>query len=68
VHDWAVSARIREASPAPVFLAGGLTPANVARAIEEVAPFGVDVCTGVRTDGRLDPRKLSAFMAAALGA
>ena len=65
VHDWAVSARIREASPVPVFLAGGLTPANVARAVAEVAPFGLDVCTGVRTNGRLDPQRLAAFMAAA---
>jgi phosphoribosylanthranilate isomerase len=65
VHDWAVSARIREASPVPVFLAGGLTPANVARAVAGVAPFGLDVCTGVRTNGRLDAGKLAAFMAAA---
>lgn len=65
VHDWAVSTRIRDASPVPVFLAGGLTPANVARAVAEVGPFGLDVCTGVRTEGRLDPRKLAAFMAAA---
>ena len=64
VHDWTLSASIREASPVPVFLAGGLTSGNVARAVAEVAPFGLDVCTGVRTDGRLDPRKLGAFMAA----
>jgi phosphoribosylanthranilate isomerase len=67
VHDWSVSAKIREASPVPVFLAGGLTAANVRRAIAEVGPFGLDVCTGVRTDRRLDPRKLAAFMAAAAG-
>ena len=65
VHDWSVSARIREASPVPVFLAGGLTPANGRRAVAEVGPFGLDVCTGVRTNGRLDPQKLAAFMAAA---
>jgi phosphoribosylanthranilate isomerase len=64
VHDWSVSAKIRQASPVPVFLAGGLTPTNVRQAVEEVAPFGLDVCTGVRTNGRLDPQKLSAFMAA----
>jgi phosphoribosylanthranilate isomerase len=45
----------------PVFLAGGLKPENVREAIEQVAPFGLDVCSGVRTEGRLDERKLSAF-------
>ena len=64
VHDWAVSARVREAVPVPVFLAGGLRADNVARALETVRPFGVDVCTGVRTDGRLDACKLAEFMAA----
>jgi phosphoribosylanthranilate isomerase len=47
-----------------VFLAGGLTPANVGEAIATVRPFGVDLCSGVRTDGRLDQAKLEAFMAA----
>jgi phosphoribosylanthranilate isomerase len=45
----------------PVFLAGGLTPENVTTAIEQVEPFGVDVCSGVRTDGKLDEMKLSRF-------
>lgn len=62
-HDWALSRRIREAVPVPVFLAGGLNPGNVAEAVETVAPFGLDLCTGVRTGGRLDVEKLTAFFA-----
>jgi phosphoribosylanthranilate isomerase len=63
-HDWKLSRRIREAIRIPLFLAGGLTPKNVAEAIAAVEPFGVDVCSGVRTNGRLDPVKLRAFFAA----
>ncbi len=63
-HDWAISAEFVRRSPVPVFLAGGLTAANVADAIRRVRPFGVDLCSGVRTDGRLDPAKLGAFIAA----
>ena len=61
VHDWALSRRIRESVNKPVFLAGGLRPENVRRAIETVQPYGLDLCSGVRTDGKLDPRKLEAF-------
>jgi phosphoribosylanthranilate isomerase len=64
VHDWAVSAAFVAASPHPVFLAGGLTPANVGEAIARVRPFGVDLCSGIRTDGALDAAKLAAFVAA----
>lgn len=60
-HDWTLSRRIVEQSSKPVFLAGGLKPENVHEAIERVGPFGLDVCSGVRSDGRLDERKLSAF-------
>jgi phosphoribosylanthranilate isomerase len=63
-HDWRISRQIREAVGVPLFLAGGLGPGNVAEAIDEVGPFGLDICSGVRTDGRLDPRKLEAFFAA----
>lgn len=63
-HDWNLDAEIVGKVQVPVFLAGGLNPANVAEAIKVVRPFGVDVCTGVRTDDRLDPAKLRAFMAA----
>jgi phosphoribosylanthranilate isomerase len=62
VHDWRLSRRIREAVPVPVFLAGGLSAANVRRAMDEVDPFGLDLCSGVRTGGRLDQSKLAAFM------
>lgn len=67
-HDWGISRRIVEAVPCPVILAGGLRPDNVRRAIAEVEPFAVDLCTGVRTDWRLDPAKLRAFMDAVRGA
>jgi phosphoribosylanthranilate isomerase len=66
VHDWALSRRIVESVPCPVFLAGGLRADNVGAAIATVRPFGVDVCTGVRRadDYSLDPAKLEAFVAA----
>lgn len=61
-HDWRVSRRIVERlNPKPVFLAGGLTPENARAAADEVGPFGLDVCGGVRTAGRLNERKLAAF-------
>ena len=63
-HDWSVSRRIRDAVDVPVFLAGGLNPDNVGRGITQVAPFGVDVCSGLRTNGRLDETKLVQFMTA----
>lgn len=63
-HDWAVSRRIRDEVDVPVFLAGGLNPDNVAKAIAQVAPYGVDVCSGLRTDGRLEAAKLARFMGA----
>ncbi len=61
-HDWSLSRRIRDESGKPVFLAGGLRVENVRDAISAVAPFGLDLCTGVRTDGALDAVKLAAFM------
>jgi phosphoribosylanthranilate isomerase len=65
VHDWTVSARIREAvAPVPLYLAGGLRPANVAEAIRAVRPFGIDVCSGVRSEGRLDDKLLRPFVEA----
>jgi phosphoribosylanthranilate isomerase len=63
-HDWAVSRKIRDAVQVPVYLAGGLNPENVGKAIAQVQPFAVDVCSGLRTDGRLDPTKLERFMRA----
>jgi phosphoribosylanthranilate isomerase len=67
VHDWAISRRIVSAVPVPVYLAGGLNAGNVAGAVAAVRPFGVDVCTGVRTDGALDPARLRAFTSALRG-
>lgn len=64
VHDWAVSRRIRDRSGLPVFLAGGLNPANVAEAVIAVQPFGLDLCSGVRQGGRLHAPTLQAFFAA----
>lgn len=63
-HDWALSRTIREQVDVPVFLAGGLDASNVAEAIQTVEPFGVDLCSGVRTDGRLDEAKLRSFFEA----
>lgn len=64
-HDWGLSRRIVETCGKPVFLAGGLNAENLQEAVEVVRPFGLDVCSGVRTDGRLDRKKLTAFFEAA---
>jgi phosphoribosylanthranilate isomerase len=63
VHDWRISRRIRDAVDIPLFLAGGLNAGNVAAAVAAVQPHGVDVCSGVRTEGKLDAAKLRAFVA-----
>lgn len=62
VHDWSISRRIVERAGVPVFLAGGLTPDNVCDAIIGVRPFGIDLCSGVRSNGRLDAGKLHAIV------
>ena len=61
IHDWVLSRRIRDSVKTPVFLAGGLTPENIREAIETVQPFGIDLCSGVRTSGKLDKAKLDLF-------
>jgi phosphoribosylanthranilate isomerase len=66
-HDWTLSRKIRERVDVPLFLAGGLTPENVARAIAEVCPFAIDICSGVRTGGKLDRDKLGRFFSAVNG-
>jgi phosphoribosylanthranilate isomerase len=64
VHNWDLSREIVKAVDIPVFLAGGLHANNVRQAIRTVRPFAVDICSGVRTEGRLDPNKLEAFIKA----
>jgi phosphoribosylanthranilate isomerase len=61
VHNWLISRKIVEQSKIPVFLAGGLNAQNVRQAIEQVQPFGLDLCSGVRTNQQLDPYKLNLF-------
>ena len=63
VHNWQVSQQIVTQSQVPVFLAGGLNPNNVQEALDAVQPYGLAVCSGVRTNGHLDAHKLKAFMA-----
>jgi phosphoribosylanthranilate isomerase len=60
-HDWRLSRKIREKISIPLFLAGGLKPENVAEAIRAVEPFGIDVCSGLRTEGSLDRKKVKKF-------
>jgi phosphoribosylanthranilate isomerase len=62
-HDWHISRRIVESVRVPVFLAGGLNPENVAEAIHKVRPFGLDICSGLRTSGHLDEAKVQRFFA-----
>lgn len=60
-HNWELSREIRKAIPIPLFLAGGLNKDNVRQAIETVKPFGLDLCSSVRTEGQLDRQKLKDF-------
>lgn len=60
-HNWEISAKIRSALDKPVFLAGGINKDNVIQAIETVDPYGIDLCSGVRTNGKLDDKKLKDF-------
>ncbi len=64
VHNWQVSRKIVEAVKKPVFLAGGLNSENARAAIDTVNPYGLDICSGVRTHGKLDPKKLELFFEA----
>ena len=63
-HDWSLSRKIVESVTVPVFLAGGLKEENVREAIETVRPYGLDLCSGVRTNGSLDEGKLERFFSA----
>ena len=63
VNDWRISSEFARRSSKPVFLAGGLNPQNVREAISTVAPFGLDVCSGVRRENKLDAQLLDEFTA-----
>lgn len=63
-HNWDISRELVESLTLPVFLAGGLNSGNVTEAIRKVKPFGVDICNGVRSNGKLDEEKLDQFISA----
>lgn len=66
VGNWMLAAEV--AKRHPIILAGGLTPENVGAAIAEVNPAGVDVSSGIETDGVKDTAKIAAFICAARSA
>lgn len=63
-HNWSISRQLVKAVDVPVFLAGGLNASNVKEAIQSVQPYGVDICSGVRTEGKLHKQKLADFISA----
>jgi phosphoribosylanthranilate isomerase len=63
-HNWEISKDIVRQSPIPVYLAGGINPDNIQQAIDRVGPFGIDLCSGVRTQQQLDEQKLARLFAA----
>lgn len=62
-HDWTISRKIRDAVSVPVYLAGGINANNVLDAVREVEPFGIDLCSGVRENGKLKDKRLEEFFA-----
>jgi phosphoribosylanthranilate isomerase len=58
-HNWEISRKIVQSVDKPVFLAGGINPDNVPAAIKTVGPYGIDLCSGIRTAGQLDETKLA---------
>ena len=65
-HNWDLSKKIREEISLPVFLAGGINKDNIKKAIEHVQPYGIDLCSSVRTNGQLDESKLEELFKAIL--
>ena len=63
-HNWDLSKKIREEISLPVFLAGGINKDNIKKAIEYVQPYGIDLCSSIRTNGQLDVSKLEALFKA----
>lgn len=65
-HNWDLSKKIRENISIPTYLAGGINKDNIRKAIDHVQPFGIDLCSSVRTNGQLDERKLEELFKALL--
>ena len=65
-HNWDLSKKIRENISIPTYLAGGINKDNIRNAIEHVQPYGIDLCSSVRTNGQLDERKLESLFKALL--
>ena len=62
-HDWTISRKLRDAVSIPVYLAGGINAKNVLDAAKEVEPFGIDLCSGVRENGKLSEKLVGEFFA-----
>ena len=65
-HNWDLSKKIRENISIPTYLAGGINKDNIRMAIDHVQPYGIDLCSSVRTNGQLDERKLEELFRALL--
>ena len=63
-HNWTISQKIVRQVNLPVFLAGGLKASNAQKAIQQVQSYGLDLCSGVRTNDKLDEQKLKSFFTA----
>ncbi len=61
IHNWEISKQIAKQLKIPVYLAGGLNAENVREAFQFVNPYGVDLCSSVRTNNKLDENKLKKF-------
>jgi len=64
IHNWNISRNIVNLISKPVWLAGGLNPDNVIEAYHKVKPYGIDLCSGLRSNKKLDEEKLNRFFVA----